>query len=1354
MAIGLLQFKSGSTVTAQLAGAIVGASVLVGANGAPPANPVAIFGSNLVFWYNASAGLTTGPGPSFQVSAWADQSGNGNNLVQSTALLQPNYSATGFNGLPGVTFTGSVGNCLLTSNSVTGFNNISAWAFFANASMNAASPAYGRLLSVCPSNEQDFGVNGVAAFLRNGSLNQIQTQASGNAYLASNMPLASGVRLGVTSDGFTLNTYENNVITATDHDYTSMTTPMTVGLGTYMANGVQADTLHGWDGNVREAIGVNIKPSSTQLAQLDAWLLYNGGVSPLQGSGSVIGNSSIIGQLALPAFQSGSVVGSSVIAGNIVGATRTFNGGRSQIQSTDLSVAGDYPWINLLKIGGGWQGISSGQNANPANLDANGYPLVIEGTGITTEIFSPAHGSVNGRPGNYLVRWTGNATIGFGGRTGDVLVSGSKTGSGGSGRYVFSTVSQYFDFQILNLNGSSISNVLICHVNDEALYDANVAAGDASGGFSTQFLNLMKAANPGVIRFMDWFKNNTTNITTWSTRKPITYYSYYADEWRKGAGSLWHTSTHTNNSATDYAITGNGLGVPATGGPTEGMIVQFNPDLLPNVYQNVTYSVTPGSATLTTGTQSFVAGDPVVFFYLLSGFGPGTRTSGGVASFEVPNSQTLYVLSSGLSSTTCQLALTPGGTALIWNYAGSTDGTIVRPNTLNLNGTGARPLLHGFGGAVNYSLNLNQPNGGMTWVYNSKFKAWMVLEDGGGIISGVPPEVAVSLCAQIGAHPHFTAPMYAADTDWHTQLATYVKNNGPSWMCPRFEGPNEQGLNNFWQANFSHYEAPIIYGYPAMGTIGALDVWYARYLSKMGQAVASVYGVSQANVGTQTSYSILCGVNHDQTASIHDPRLKSTLADGFQAANIANGTHPTVTTPMGPHGKNINDPVVFVIFGWCSADYGNILPAPLQNFVTYYVASTNFSTTGFDVSATPGGAAITTTNGGSAGAIGLYAPTMSPAYNWTTTICNTNYWNPTDQDKYQELVGAVYVAVNGPNDPTSVKLLNNYAVRNGVSYGSFTGTLNNGILTLNSNIVNPFDNTLPGYLYPSPASGGFGNALVGVGVPYNTRVTALLTGTAWMQGATYAVNTTQNVGPVTMMAEGLLCTMIDWHEWGKSMPNPVPRVCNYEGGFSMDYHLGFGSAGSYGAWYTPMVSMTATNPAVVTLGSPTSSNYFGSDTNNGHACVVGCYVKLSTTGIAAAFNNLKYKVLSVNGNTVSLQLDATGMGGTYTGGSITYVLNANNNVSEDQFSSDLINNFRFYSKFAAGQTSVLLRMYNDIYTIPGGEYPSCYDLAANSYFLNTPVVSNGGGVWGMWDPDIYTTTPSPQWAGILQFNNP
>lgn len=58
--------------------------------------------SGLVLWLRADLGVTQSGGA---VSTWADQSGSGNDVIQSNSLYQPTYTAAGINGLPSIRTT-------------------------------------------------------------------------------------------------------------------------------------------------------------------------------------------------------------------------------------------------------------------------------------------------------------------------------------------------------------------------------------------------------------------------------------------------------------------------------------------------------------------------------------------------------------------------------------------------------------------------------------------------------------------------------------------------------------------------------------------------------------------------------------------------------------------------------------------------------------------------------------------------------------------------------------------------------------------------------------------------------------------------------------------------------------------------------------------------------------------------------------------------------------------------------------------------------------------------------------------------------------------------------------------------
>jgi hypothetical protein len=93
--------------------------------------PLGIAGLKL--WVRADAGITTSGGA---VSAWADQSGNGNHLSQATAAAQPQFVTGEANGLPLVRFDGTSDTLPFTAR-LTTIRTV-FWVVRANPSANAS----------------------------------------------------------------------------------------------------------------------------------------------------------------------------------------------------------------------------------------------------------------------------------------------------------------------------------------------------------------------------------------------------------------------------------------------------------------------------------------------------------------------------------------------------------------------------------------------------------------------------------------------------------------------------------------------------------------------------------------------------------------------------------------------------------------------------------------------------------------------------------------------------------------------------------------------------------------------------------------------------------------------------------------------------------------------------------------------------------------------------------------------------------------------------------------------------------------------------------------------------------------
>lgn len=444
-------------------------------------------------------------------------------------------------------------------------------------------------------------------------------------------------------------------------------------------------------------------------------------------------------------------------------AMSKFNGGRSQVGVNALQWGGAYPFLNLLKTAQLWSLNDGSGPPAPDTLDSDGYPLKITNGGVYTIFYAPDR---NSRPGNYVVTWTGNGTLSLG--MNNTKVSGSLTSTSGSGRYVFSTTDTRFVLRIMATGSPHVSNIQVFHANDEAA----LASGEI---FGKKFKERLQEAKFGVIRFLGWQNGNTTNVTTWATRKPVSYYSYQASELRS------------------------------------------------SLYAGV------------------------------------TTNSGSAFSATLPN---FHLIDKAV---------------VIIKFNASCRG----PCTLNVSNTGPIPILNQY--AAPLSGEHWYPEGGTsrsiaTLVYDETLKGW--IKQGGdasmgsmGIDNACPPEIMVRLCAEVGAHPYFLTPPLAIDpaTDYIPSFAAYCKANAPSWMVPRFEGPNETWNNasGFCPTGYAKAKAT------AYGWGPDIHNWYGKAMSVLGQAISTAYG------GDRSRYQVLCGVqtalgkNSSAMVSCND-RLAST----------------------------------------------------------------------------------------------------------------------------------------------------------------------------------------------------------------------------------------------------------------------------------------------------------------------------------------------------------------------------------------------------------------------------------------------------------------------------------------------
>jgi hypothetical protein len=220
-----------------------------------------------------------------------------------------------------------------------------------------------------------------------------------------------------------------------------------------------------------------------------------------------------------------------------------------------LQWGGAYPFLNVLKTAQTWSLNDGSGYPEPDTLDADGYPIRITNGGVYTVFFVPSQAS---RHGNYVITWSGNGTISLG--MSNTRVSGNLTSTNGGGRYVFATTESRFVFRIVAIGNPHITNVQVFHTADEAA----LIAGQV---FGVKFKQRLQEANFGVIRFLAWQDGNTTNVSTWATRKPLSYFSYASSELR---ANLYAGVTSNVGSAYSATLPGFRLVDKAT------VIVKFN----------------------------------------------------------------------------------------------------------------------------------------------------------------------------------------------------------------------------------------------------------------------------------------------------------------------------------------------------------------------------------------------------------------------------------------------------------------------------------------------------------------------------------------------------------------------------------------------------------------------------------------------------------------------------------------------------------------------------------------------------------------------------------------------------------
>lgn len=893
------------------------------------------------------------------------------------------------------------------------------------------------------------------------------------------------------------------------------------------------------------------------------------------------------------------------------GVPTTFGGGKSQfgVNLPGASGSGEIPFINLLKNGQGWVRISDTVAYDPADLDSNGYPTAINGGGPYALVYIP---NTTQRPGNYVLRWSGNGTVTVFGNS-FTYVSGSLTSTTGSGRYEFTptgtpTVAGFpiaYSIGISAIGTPRISNMIFCHVDDEA----KAVRGQI---YTDNFLRTIRDSNFGVIRFLNWQGSNSIYTTDWNSRRRLDYAIWASPEQRN---SIY--AGPTSHSGDDYSIT-FGSGAPVD---KQTIIVKFDADC------------------------------------------------------------------SGLSP------------------------------TLNLNTTGAKAILRA-NSNPNTVNSVPRQDKYATLVFDEDLDSWCKyggdINDGSGFLNnGIPIEAMLELCIQTRTHPYFNAPMFAVDpmTDYFTGLCTYLKNNMPTWMIPRFEGCNE-----CWNTRPPFY--PTQYA------------WNKQLIRNGGSTVRNATNLTWTGSGSSGTSTITFGADHNFPLGA---RVIPSGFNGITSGGFFNDLAMYVSEVVSPTVIKVNSAPVGgsytgggTVIGTSDANtdwYGQTLSTMGQ--VIYPIFNndpTKFELLcGVQTASTPSG-----NNPRLASYSYVFATGGPPASNYVTAIVAANYTAPT---------------INYTNTV--------------LSYGFefFTGSNTNRAIEYVADIENPAETAATNAYVVAKFTGfqtwaaGFGISKVhayegGYSPDYAMEVcSSTISGATQANPCVLTLAASNIQGLVTVGNPAVVGMLISPASVGgmTQLNCPQQATVTFSAGTANVNWTGHGlvvgqgvAFDSYPAScnYPPEINdMNKSGNVYYVVATPNANTIQISLTDGGAAIV------FSTAGSGTLRASAGWFVTAVNGNSVIIDCDASAFSAYTSTGTGTWLASAY-----------YINNLRYNGKFASNLPAVTLALYEALEAI-GVEFPSQYILGGQSRTSGNYLA---GQVWGLYE-NLFEV-PSTAQAGIQEFN--
>lgn len=835
-----------------------------------------------------------------------------------------------------------------------------------------------------------------------------------------------------------------------------------------------------------------------------------------------------------------------------------------------LPGGGEYMPIDRFKDATDWVK-NNGSPIDITKINSNGFPndntAIIADSGWRTQFAIPS--SAN-KPGNYNIVWTGGGSTTINpGATSIISISGSgctNTTTTVSG-VACTAVVDYSGttsplFKITAVASGGPTSIQVYNANDAAL----IAAGKVCGGPGSKFASTV-GANFGVIRDLNRSNANNSNVAFWSDRTPTNWFSYAAFNYFPSA--LVTSNAPVNTSGAQYTLAFTGFTL------TDKAHVIFNPGVITPLSFTSAQTVSSGTTLqLNEVVTSIVAGMTV---------GHGSNQNALHPAIKVQS------VNSGTKTVTFTAS------PFVVGHGGVVSGdTITFSPMLNINGTGGIPLNSPTGDTLGNPNTLGQTYANWsTATYDASMGVFMLANNSvgnSGLSGGWPPEVFTQCANEIGAHPWYVQPPYAADgpTDFSTQGATYVSNNLLPGLIPRFEPPNEVWNNGFFATRYADNKE-----YLRSGIDFDRDNWYGRAASQLFQNVSTVYGANRARYKTEACFSL-------QSLPVFR---------AISAASYNSGTGVvTATISSALPGIGVGDQVF--IRGLTGT--GSFASA---NGAMVAATGTSGTTLKYTIAT---GLTLTLTAGATAYAekgVADQAPRLnsweyvlnggSSAYNWATDICPTGYYQSEFAGNSVSEIGWSYWYSNGASSGQQDTLVNNFLA--GAVTTSFAGNL----YWLQNTIWPGFNSWLTSYAGTvvvgfSMYEGGYGSN-AGCGYSY-----------AGCGGATTAAVTAVSLGSTTVLTVGT---------------NAWNYICNTAslctGGNPKAALSGFGGSCGLNGLDPAVLSATATTVTV----NVNSSGFTGCSTGTAtydNANGSGGYVATFELGVKQNTNALNLQATELN----------------------------------------------------------------------------------------------------------------------------